>query len=363
MESKKILLISTGIYPPDIGGPATYSKLLKEELPKRGIEVKISSFSEVRHLPKVIRHFYYFFLVFFRLSGVSAVLAQDTVSVGLPTLLAARLRKKKFLVRVPGDYAWEQSVQRFGVKEEIDDFQIKRYGFKVELLRSIQKFVVSRADAVITPSNYFNRLVSGWIRVPGKVKTIYNGIKLEDGREALPNKFVRPTIISAGRLVPWKGFSVLVETMADLPDYDLVIVGEGPDKEILETLIRSKNLEKRVKLIGSLPRKEMLSFLKGAKVFVLNTHFESFSFQIVEAMNVGTPVIATKVGNLSEIIDNGENGILVEPDNEAEILLAIRRLEDRDLRCLLIERAKIKTQSFSIKQTIDGLIDKLNSLL
>ncbi|MDQ5893447.1 MAG: hypothetical protein QG640_459, partial [Patescibacteria group bacterium] len=136
------ILISTGIYPPDIGGPATYSKLLFDELPKYGHEVSILSFGEVRHLPKVVRHLSYLFKLLNRAKSVDLIFAQDTVSVGLPALIASRILKKKFFVRVPGDYAWEQSVQRFGVKESIDDFQNKKYGLKVEFLRKLQKITV-----------------------------------------------------------------------------------------------------------------------------------------------------------------------------------------------------------------------------
>jgi len=71
------ILIATGIYPPDIGGPATYSKLLKDELPDRGIDVKVLSFGEVRHLPKIIRHFSYFLKVLKLGKGANVIYAQD----------------------------------------------------------------------------------------------------------------------------------------------------------------------------------------------------------------------------------------------------------------------------------------------
>ena len=153
------ILIATGIYPPDIGGPATYSKLLYAELLKRGYDVKILSFGEVRRLPKTIRHIVYFFKTLNRARKCDIIFAQDPVSIGLPAMTASKILRKKFLIRVAGDYAWEQSVQRFGCRDNIDDFQLKKYGFMVELFKMIQKFVVSRADKVIAPSHYFNKLV------------------------------------------------------------------------------------------------------------------------------------------------------------------------------------------------------------
>ena len=102
MTPKKIL-IATGIYPPDMGGPATYSKLLADELPKRGIEVRVLTFGAVRHLPKVIRHLAYFFKTLSQGREVDIIYAQDPVSVGLPALWAARLLGKRFLLRLGGD--------------------------------------------------------------------------------------------------------------------------------------------------------------------------------------------------------------------------------------------------------------------
>ena len=196
------ILIATGIYPPDIGGPATYTALLEAELLRRGIAVSVLPFSAVRRLPRVIRHLVYLARCFLLAGRATIVYAQDPVSVGLPALCASRLAGKPFIIRVAGDYAWEQAVQRFGVSDGIDEFQIKKYGWKTEILRSIQKFVVRRAHAVIVPSGYFKKLVGGWMSRPENIEAIYNGIQL--GKLTAENQEPKTkTIISAGRLVPW----------------------------------------------------------------------------------------------------------------------------------------------------------------
>ena len=84
------LVIATPLYPPEIGGPATYSRLLEEGLPMKGIEVELVKFSEVRHLPKLIRHYVYYRQVLKAARRADAVLALDPVSVGLPAMKAAR---------------------------------------------------------------------------------------------------------------------------------------------------------------------------------------------------------------------------------------------------------------------------------
>ena len=365
------LLLATGIYPPDIGGPATYAVLLEKELPKRNIGVEIITYGPAgvsRSIPKGLRHFIFFLRCWFKVLKSDIILAQDTISAGLPALFAAKLSGRKFIIRVPGDYVWEQSTQRFGVKDSIDDFQNRRYSFKVEFLRRIQKFVVNQADSVITPSNYFRDLVRGWVKDKNKVVTIYNGIDLKISNSQFliskqtPNSKTQTlkTIISAGRLVPWKGFDFLVELMKDLPDWKLVIIGDGPERENLKSKISNLKLEIQVTLMGAIPREEVLERLNQSEIFVLNTSFESFSFQVVEAMGLGLPVIATNIGNLTEIIENGIDGILVEPNSKEQFLNAIEKLDkDENFRNEVSRKARIKSEKFSIENTINELVKLL----
>ncbi|MEK7531600.1 MAG: hypothetical protein AAB545_01600, partial [Patescibacteria group bacterium] len=107
------MLIATGLFSPDIGGPATYSKILLEKLPREGIETTILPFGAVRHLPRLLRHLVYFFRVLLAGRSVDVIYAQDPVSVGFPVFLASKVLKKPFLLKIVGDYAWEQGVQRF----------------------------------------------------------------------------------------------------------------------------------------------------------------------------------------------------------------------------------------------------------
>ncbi|MCI5108823.1 MAG: glycosyltransferase family 4 protein [Candidatus Pacebacteria bacterium] len=358
---KTQILVSTGIYPPSVGGPATYSKLLFDELPGHDIDVKVVSFDEVRSLPKVIRHIVFFIKVLFRSKGCQIIYAQDTVSVGLPSLLASRIYRKKFWLRVPGDYAWEQSRQRYGIKDSIDDFQLRKYSVRVEFLRSIQNFVANGASQIIVPSEYFKRLVSGWVKNPNKVKRIYNGIFLDEYKKDVNDKNI---ILSSGRLVPWKGFDVLIEVIAELSreyDLELHIAGDGPDKAALQEKIESMGLSDKVKILGFLDKPEMKRELSRATMYVLNTGFESFSFAVVEAMWFSLPVITTNVGNLSEIVDDGKSGVLVEYNNKTEIVTAIEKvLRGHEYAKSLSINAREKARNFSIDRTLDELTNTIN---
>lgn len=360
------ILIATGIYPPDIGGPATYSSLLKKEFPKRGFSVKIVTYGPAgisRKIPKGLRHLIYFFTCIFKMLNSDIIFAQNQLSAGLPAMLAAKITGHKFIVRVPGDSVWEWAVQKYGIKESIDDFQNKKYGKKIENRKKIQRFVMNKANAIITPSFYFKKIVSGWVKNPEKIHVIYNGIELNNVKRLEIDKNKEKTILSIGRMVPWKGFDVLVELMTELPDWKLIIIGDGPMREKLMVLIQKMNLERRVELINPMSRKELFEYLIKARIFVLNTSFESFSFQIVEAMNAGTPVITTNICNLPEIIEDGREGVLVEPNNKRQIIEAIKKIdENENFRKTIISNAYQKAQKFSLKNTMDNLEQLLKSL-
>lgn len=354
------ILLATGLFPPDIGGPATYSKLLCDELPKEGIDVDVLSFGSVRRLPKVIRHVSYALKLLWHARTADAIFAQDTVSVGFPALIASYILGKTFMVRIPGDYAWEQAMQRFGVTDSVDDFQSKRYGLRIELLRWVQRLVVEQADQAIAPSRYFAKLANGWLKNGDKVIAVYNGIDTSDiVKLGTSGAFEPKTIISAGRLVPWKGFEMLIHAMKRLPGWKLSIAGDGPKMQELQDIIAREGLSGRVTMLGRVKSEDLLVMISRSEIFALNTGFESFSFQIVYAMAAGAPIITTSIGDIPEIIDDGQSGILIAPDDEAGFVAAVGRISsDPGLRRRLVDEGRKKAAMFSIEKTA-GVVAKI----
>jgi len=332
------LLLATPLYPPDSGGPATYAKMLMDELPKRGIAVALLPFGEVRHLPPGLRHIVYFLKCLSRARGAGAVYALDPVSVGLPAALATLFLGKTFILRVPGDYAWEQGRQRFGVTEELDQFQHKRYGLKVELLRSVQKFVARRAKKIVVPSEYMRRVVSGWVTNAAKIETIYSSVHLPVEFE-LPQE--RPEgflVVTIARRVPWKGIDALERVVA-----------------------REKAWH--FKLLADLPHKEAMGWVKAADVFALNSTYEGLSHALIEAMALDTPVVATKVGGNPELVTDGVEGLLVLPKDDEALYAALKNIEAHpDEARRRAERAKERAQRFSITSTIEKLCVLLKNI-
>ena len=358
------VLIATGLFPPESGGPATYSKVLLDELPKRGIEVEILPFREVRKYPNVIRQIVYAWLVFWRGRKVDLIYAQDTTSVGWPACFANFFLRKKFVVRIPGDQVWEQGVQRFNVHELLDDFPkwSKSWHAYLTFLRFLQQITVSRADHVVVPSRYLAKVVQKWEIEKKKISVVYNSIEpVTVGLKQVIRgllKFKGELIISSGRLVPWKGFDVLIRIVAKLkknrPDLKLLIVGGGPDDEKLESLAKELGVEDSVIFTHRVENAVALRYMRAADVFVLNTKYEGFSHTLLEAAIVGVPIVTTKIGGNPEFIDDSINGYLIKPDDEKTFEKRITALLDSPtLRTKISGAAKRKVEKFSVNRMVD----------
>lgn len=358
------VLIITGLFPPDIGGPATYSRFLYEELPRYGYQTEVLSFRAVRKLWPVFRHVAFLFEILKRGRRADILYAQDTVSVGVPAALANIFLKKKFLIRVPGDQVWEQGVRRFGIEQSLDDFPYFSWSWHPYLwiMRRLQGFAVSKAEALVVPSKYMERIVSRWPVSPRKIVHIYNGIEEfgDTGNKPVLRgllKFQGKLIISIGRLVPWKGFSALIGLLprlkSEFPETKLLIVGGGPLLATLERQAAELGLTDDVVFTGELERDVLLRYIRVADVFVLNSRYEGLSHQLLEVMGVGVPVIVTNAGGNPEVIDHERNGYLVNPDDTRAIgEYASALLKDANLRGKIVAAAKRKVKQFSNEKMV-----------
>lgn len=333
------VVIATPLYPPEIGGPATYAHELVEGLPARGIEVSLVKFSGVRHFPKLVRHYVYYRRVRRALRSADVVLALDPVSVGLPAMRAARNLHKKFIVKIVGDYAWEQGVQRFGVTQDLDEFvAVKQSSVAVRLLQRIQTKVALAADCIVVPSPYLKEVVQQWGIPAEKITVINNGIRIPESIPTYQKKPGEFLIVSAGRRVPWKGFEAIERVAA-----------------------KNAGSQWRANIISGQPREAVLGWMKAADAFVLNSRYEGFPHTVVEAMTLGTPVVATDTKAHRYLV--GDAGVLVPLGDEAALERALRTIADNP------EAARVRAQGgqermkqFSVTAMLDSTAAFLKTL-
>ena len=369
MNSRKTP-IKIVIATPNSGGPATYAKLLFEKLPLFGYEVGVVDFGDVLKYPKLIRHIIYFFKLLRKARKADIVYAQDPVSVGLPAILAAKIAGKRFFLKVVGDYAWEQGTQRFGVKDSLNNFVVKSdYPFMVKILRYVERLVARKAEKIIVPSNYLKGIVEKWGITENKIEVIHNAFvkpEIPESKEDLRKKlnWDFPVIISVGRLVPWKNFDVLIDAasvvLKNIPDAKFFIIGDGPERGILEKKIVGEKLSESVSLLGHMPQKDLYKYIKAADIFALISSYEGFSHLLIEAMSLGAPIVTTAVGGNVEVIKDKKNGIFVPKGYIKEISKAIVEiLHNKSLADSLSKEAKSSVEVFSE----DKMLQKLTLIL
>lgn len=159
-----------------------------------------------------------------------------------------------------------------------------------------------------------------------KTGTIWNGIDLS--RFEFRGPADRPIAISVARLSPEKDFATLLRAVAilvaDCPEFQLQIVGDGGERSRLETLVRDLELEDHVEFAGERP--DIPERLAGAGFFVSATRTEGISLTLLEAMATGLPVITTRVGGNPEIVQNTRTGQLVEPGCPSTLAAAMREM-------------------------------------
>ena len=134
-----------------------------------------------------------------------------------------------------------------------------------------------------------------------------------------------PTLAFAGRLTAQKSLRIALEALAAVKGVTLLIAGEGDERPAVERDVAELGLDGRVRLLGAQPRQRVLELFAAADGSLLSSSWENFPHTVVEALAVGTPVLATATGGVAEVVRDGENGLLVPVGDGAALAAAIGR--------------------------------------
>jgi len=317
------VLIVTGIFPPDLGGPASYVPEIGAALSARHLisgAVTLSDaesfddsafpFPVVRILRRQNRLLRWIktVLAIRRLSSHADVVYLN--GLVLEGIIACRIiGRKPTVVKIVGDLVWERARNSFTTTDTIDVFQTRSHGIRWDFLKSLQIWYVGLADTVIVPSRYLRDIVSGWGIHPGKIRVIYNSVRAITGIRSDSSCDCIFDLVTVARLVPWKGLPELIR-IADENNWILNIIGDGPLRESLERQVSELKNPNVIRFTGNIPRSKVWEEIAISKVFVLNSSYEGLPHVVLEAKALGVPVVATAVGGTPETINHGEDGIL-----------------------------------------------------
>ena len=365
----KVLVVS-GIWPPDVGGPASHAPEVAAFLRSRGHDVEVVVTAgraparqpypvhwASRRLPKGPRHL--------RSAALVARLARRadvvyTTGMFARSALGARLARRPYVVKLTGDPAFERLRARGAVGGTVEEFQ-QADSVQARALGRLRGWVLRGAAHVYCPSEYLRLLLLEWGVDPARTAVLPNPAPAPPAfgdRDEIRRRFGLEgvALAFAGRLTAQKSLPLLLEAVARVEGVVLAIAGEGPELGAVEAGVRRLGLDDRVRLLGPLSRDGVLELFHAADGTVLSSGWENFPHSVVESLAVGTPVVATAVGGVAEVVHDGENGLLVPPGDPAALAAAIERFAgDEELRRRLRAAAAPSVESYGVAAVFAGL--------
>lgn len=137
--------------------------------------------------------------------------------------------------------------------------------------------------------------------------------------------------VSVGNLIELKGHHLVIEALQNLPEVSLIIIGDGPEAHRLKELVKRYNLESRVRFVGVIPQTELRAYYSAADLLILASSREGWPNVLLEAMACGTPVVATRVWGVPEIVAAPEAGVLVDDRSAAALAQGVRHLLEANI--------------------------------
>jgi glycosyltransferase involved in cell wall biosynthesis len=233
-------------------------------------------------------------------------------------------------------------------------------------LRRLDRWMYARYQAVACNSEATVRELVAW--VPGvapKVRLIPNGIPLQEFETAPPADLPRLAnaarkLLFVGRMEPPKDHATLLRALAEVPDAQLLLVGDGPARRALEELARKLGVAARVRFLGR--RDDVPQLLKASDVYVHSSGFEGFGMAVCEAMAAGLPVVVSNVSGLAQLV-SGAGVLFPGGDHEALARELRALLASPERRAALGAAARERAQLFSIDRTVDGYVKLYDEML
>lgn len=229
--------------------------------------------------------------------------------------------------------------------------------------RKVRDFLYRFADGVALQTEYNRAYFS--TAVQRKSNVIYNPVSLGPKAGLALRTEKQKKIVSVGRLMPQKNQQMLISAFADVhknhPDYKLTIYGDGPLKEQLQEQIERLGLKEYVHLPGSV--QNVFECIAGSELFVLSSDYEGMPNALIEAMCLGLPVISTRVSGATDLIQHGENGLLVDVEDKDSLVLAMEELLNAaDLQKQLAENAMQINEQLEISKITSQWIEFITAM-
>jgi glycosyltransferase involved in cell wall biosynthesis len=319
------VLVTVGIFPPDIGGPATFvpkiAKYFQDEL---NYEIEILTLSDNknsninddfsvkridRNLPIIYRWLKTIFTIYKLGKNKDLIFVNG---LGTEATIANIFLNKKIIRKIVGDPVWERAYSKAKISESFDEFQVKNYGFSISFQKKVRSFSIKKSDIVVTPSQHLKNFILN-LGFKNKIEIINNGVFIpEENTNIFTNDQINITIVS--RLVSHKNIEKIIKAISDLnsPLINLNIIGDGPELNQLQKISLESNNKDNIIFHGKLNRDEIDHIFLNSDIYIQASNYEGLPHSLLEAMSYGIPVLCTPVGECKEILGNEDRGYILD---------------------------------------------------
>jgi glycosyltransferase involved in cell wall biosynthesis len=320
-----IAIVTSGYY--GLSGAFTNARELSTYLSKNGHDVTVLSpdvqpeqnigqlyFVRIRDLPFVPQNLFYFTTLrrMHQERSIDVILIYDSIAFISVYFFACRNR-------IPTVFSVQASIFSQGRNANYSFLATQVYKFT-------NCFVARRADKLICISQEMTRCALYAGASEDNIFLVHNPIDLSCFKPTLRKK-INKTCLYVGALSPVKGVEYLIHAIPQilklLPDTRFLLIGEGPQRELLEELIQKYEVGKEVELLGYMPHNKLLPYYQQADLFVMPSINEPQGIVALEAMACGLPVVASNVGGIPEMVQHGKTGMLVPPAEPESLAKAI----------------------------------------
>jgi len=319
------VLVTVGIFPPDIGGPATFvPKIANYFQNDLNYEIEILTLSDNknsninddfsvkridRNLPIIYRWLKTIFTIYKLGKNKDLIFVNG---LGTEATIANIFLNKKIIRKIVGDPVWERAYSKAKISESFDEFQVKNYGFSISLQKKVRSFSIKKSDIVVTPSKHLKNFILN-LGFKNKIEIINNGVFIpEENTNIFTNDQINITIVS--RLVSHKNIEKIIKAISDLnsPLINLNIIGDGPELNQLQKISLESNNKDNIIFHGKLNRDDINHIFLKSDIYIQASNYEGLPHSLLEAMSYGIPVLCTPVGECKEILGNEDRGYILD---------------------------------------------------
>ncbi len=362
------IVITSPIFPPDLGGPSTYVPSLATYLTEQGHEVTVVAFCsgpdpqgwpfQVLSVPRasmLLRYWLDFYAVWKAVKGADLLYINEHLA--LHVAFAGRLRGIPMVIRVCVDGTWEITHRLGWHDDPITQYIHKTYGWRVRWARKVQKLWWGWMRRIIAPSRFLESVVLGHDVAPQKIQLIHNAyhgplelkVSKEAAREAVGLPGDTKILLAICRLMIWKGVDGIIRSLERLPEnHHLYVAGDGDELEAWTVLAENLGLSDRVHFLGNVPHTDLMTWIRASDVFVLNSSYEGLSHTLLEVMWLGLPAAVSAVCGNPELIEDRVNGRAFDFQDVDGIVDAVGEIiADSQTANDYVEKSKEKVQDFA----------------